>query len=500
MGYKKNGNVGGGSSAFLFVDNVKLTYYNPLALAKIQWAEAKEAAENFDQTVKMSAATLAALNDAIDTYATDAIASSEDIDEVNDAKNALTTAVNNANASKDVYVTLNTAITTVEGWTATTAAAGLRTKYNNGTYNDVTTTNDIYAEYQAAEIAALKADGAVDWTSVILNASFETGDMTGWSAESRSDTGVKDQSNGTYSITSGDPVDGSKLFNSWGGTAENNVYQTIKNLPAGTYTLTALLAGFKDESLVLAAGTTTNNVVVAGDKTVGYTVDVKFTLDATGDVVIKASNTKGSDNSDASFIKADNFHLYVATVSKTITSAGWATFCSPYALDLEHATGLTDAYIVTGGNAGVLTKTSVKGGTVPANTGLLLKGDAGTVTIPVVASSSTNVEANKLVGVNAATEIAANAGYVLMGSPSLGFYQNTNAFTVGANTAYLPSNFDGSGARDFFRLEDDFTGINAIEAAEAKAEGLKDGKYLIGNKVVLVKNGVKYSANGQILK
>ena len=48
--------------------------------------------------------------------------------------------------------------------------------------------------------------------------------------------------------------------------------------------------------------------------------------------------------------------------------------------------------------------------------------------------------------------------------------------------------------------EEDPTAINAIEAANAKAGALKDGKYLIGNKVVLVKNGVKYGANGQILK
>ena len=232
-----------------------------------------------------------------------------------DNYNALNTAIIQANTSKDVYATLNTAITNAEAWTATSAAAGLRAKYNNGEYANDVTANDIYAEYQAAEIAALVADdSAVDWTSVILNASFETGDKTGWDAESRNDTGVKDQSNGTYSITSGDPVDGLKLFNSWGGTAENNVYQTIKNLPAGTYTLTALLAGLKDETLVLAANETTGTVVVDGDKTVGYTAYVKFTLADATDVEIKASNTKSQDGSDASFIKADNFRLYKGDV------------------------------------------------------------------------------------------------------------------------------------------------------------------------------------------
>ena len=187
------------------------------------------------------------------------------------------------------------------------------------------------------------------------------------------------------------------------------------------------------------------------------------------------------------------------TVSKTITAAGWATYCSPYALDLANATGLTDAYIVTGGNGGVLAKTSVKSGTVPAYTGLLLKGSAGTATIPVVTSSTTDVSANKLVGVTTNTVIAANAGYVLMESPSLGFYKNSNAFTVGANTAYLPANFDGSSARGFIALDGDATGISTIaKSQEPNANSYYDlqgrrvaqptkGLYIKDGKIVIVK-------------
>ena len=166
-----------------------------------------------------------------------------------------------------------------------------------------------------------------------------------------------------------------------------------------------------------------------------------------------------------------------ATISKTISSAGWATYCSPYALDLANATGgLEDAYIVTGGATGVLTKTSVNGGTVPANTGLLLKGSEGlniVVTIPVVASSTTDVSANKLVGVNSETALdldddddgtADKSVYVLMNDATngLGFYQTTTtSFTVGANTAYLPSNFAGAGAPAFFSFDSETTGIGA---------------------------------------
>ena len=185
-----------------------------------------------------------------------------------------------------------------------------------------------------------------------------------------------------------------------------------------------------------------------------------------------------------------------ATVSKTITSAGYATYCSPYALDLANATGLTEAYIVTGASGNILNTTSVKGGTIPANTGILLEGE-GEVVIPVVASSSTDVSANKLVGVTSNKGIAAEAGYVLMDETAgVGFYQNKNAFTVGANTAYLPADF-ASEARSAYFLE----GVTAVEAVEAAAEAkAKEGKFIENGKLVIVKNGQKFNAAGAQVK
>ena len=187
-------------------------------------------------------------------------------------------------------------------------------------------------------------------------------------------------------------------------------------------------------------------------------------------------------------------------VSKAISSFGWATYCSPYALDLEHATGLTDACIVTGGAGGVLAKTSVKNGTVPANTGLLLKADEGTATIPVVASSSTNVSGNLLVGKTEAYNLAANDGYVLLnGGNGFGFYKNNNAFTVGANTAYLPAGFASDGARIFFSFDDDVTAINEAKSQQPTAigqffdlQGRKvaqpaKGLYIVNGKKVVIK-------------
>ena len=203
------------------------------------------------------------------------------------------------------------------------------------------------------------------------------------------------------------------------------------------------------------------------------------------------------------FLTTDHGYLSIQSLeTKAVTAAGWATYCSPYALDLEHATGLTDAFIVTGGDNGVLTKTSVKDGTVPANTGLLLKADEGTVTMPIVGASTTNVSANKLMGTTEIFNLAANDGYVLMetGTNGLGFYQNANAFTVGANTAYLPADFAGGApAREFFSLDDDATAISEAKSQQPMANGLffdlqgrkvaqpQKGLYIVNGKKVVMK-------------
>lgn len=185
------------------------------------------------------------------------------------------------------------------------------------------------------------------------------------------------------------------------------------------------------------------------------------------------------------------------TVSKTITSAGWATYCSPYALDFTgEIANLTDVYIVDGVTSGTtLNLVSVKGQTVPANTGLLIEGTEGTCVIPVAASGTADVSANDLVGTTVEATLNATKGYVLMGTPAVGFYKNNNNFTLGANTAYLPADFAGADARDFFGFDfgGEATGINAVENAKQSMEGVYN---LAGQRVAQPTRGL-YIVNGR---
>ncbi|MBR2154425.1 MAG: hypothetical protein IJ901_07415 [Bacteroidaceae bacterium] len=180
-----------------------------------------------------------------------------------------------------------------------------------------------------------------------------------------------------------------------------------------------------------------------------------------------------------------------ATVSKTITSAGYATYYSPYALDFS-STGLT-AYIATY-NATDKEVSFSEVTSVPANTGILLKGAEGNYAIPVVASSNTDVAGNVFVGVTEDTEVDAGIFVLLNGAQGVGFYKTENAFTVGANTAYIsvPS---GVKAR-FIGVEedDDATAITAIEATEAVNNGVIYN--LSGQRVVKPLKGI-YIQNGK---
>ena len=78
-------------------------------------------------------------------------------------------------------------------------------------------------------------------------------------------------------------------------------------------------------------------------------------------------------------------------------------------------------------------------------------------------------------------------------------YQVDSEVTLRNTRAYIAINTNSGGRQLILNLDENPTIINAIEAAEAAGEGLKDGKFLIEGKLVIVKNGVKYGANGQKL-
>lgn len=174
----------------------------------------------------------------------------------------------------------------------------------------------------------------------------------------------------------------------------------------------------------------------------------------------------------------------------TITSAGYATYCSEKDLDFSN-TGLT-AYkaTITGTEVSF---TEVK--QVPAGQGVLLKGAKGTYSVPVAANAAA-LTGNALIGVTEQTTVNESGIFVLLnGDSGVGFYKTTaNAFTVGAHTAYIPALPNSS--RDFIAV-DETTAIKAVESQQQDGEiynlagqrvaKAQKGLYIIGGKKVVIK-------------
>ena len=202
------------------------------------------------------------------------------------------------------------------------------------------------------------------------------------------------------------------------------------------------------------------------------------------------------------FTKGSNVGVGAITINcvrKSISEAGYATYCSPYALDFSgFGEKELKAYEATINGNEVTFSEGDK--LFAAGEGMLLKGAAeGTYTIPVIATATKN-ENNKLIGVLEETEITETGIFVLLnGGNGVGFYKTKSAFTVGAHTAYLPAQAGGNGAREFIAIDDNTTtGVNSIDNGQLTIDNVynlngqrvnnaKKGLYIVNGKKVVIK-------------
>ena len=145
-----------------------------------------------------------------------------------------------------------------------------------------------------------------DMTSYIVNPSFETGDLTGWSVVASSDTGVKTNT-GDY-VTEG--IDGNYLFNTW--WKGNPITQTVTGLPNGRYELKALMTSDPGDHLYLIANGE-HSTVFGSPNGKGEFVEGSMEFDVlngTATIGAVGGNDDGSFREDGYYwYKADNFRL-----------------------------------------------------------------------------------------------------------------------------------------------------------------------------------------------
>ncbi len=156
-----------------------------------------------------------------------------------------------------------------------------------------------------------------DYTYAVANPSFEWGNTYGWDVlATTSDTGVRENSNSTYTMSG---CDGKYVFNSWDDGAATIISQKINNLPAGHYVLQATFANWANEWVFLeimgqeGLASQRKAFQLSGDEKVGSVQTLEFEVgEGTPSITIRA----GGCNQDGSwsdyggrFYKVDNFKL-----------------------------------------------------------------------------------------------------------------------------------------------------------------------------------------------
>lgn len=312
-----------------------------------------------------------------------------------------------------------------------------------------------------------------------------------------------------FSSTSGklETIIGYEAFKGGAGTAPGNYNDGIRLYQkSGSYSYGGYITLTAPEGYMITGFSITSNDTYS--TTVDYTVDGRTNVGTGESLAASGEYSKdGLFNSSVSIfnlgsgsdgrLEIGKITVYYKVVSPvTISSAGYATFCSTRALDFSDVDDVTAYTASLSGSTVTFNKVT---GSVPAGTGLLLKGAADTYNIPVVASSTTDVSGNKLVGVTAATVIDGTSGnfFVLKKvGENVGFYKVNNAtYTVRANTAYL--NAEGAGAKDFIGFDDDeTTAIDNLTISQfvknAPVYNLAGQKVSNSYKGIVIVNGKKY--------
>lgn len=154
--------------------------------------------------------------------------------------------------------------------------------------------------------------------------------------------------------------------------------------------------------------------------------------------------------------------------SITITDAGFATFAASYPVDYS-ANGL-EAYAVKYAD-GKLTYNKIDG-IVPANTAVLLSGEAKEYILAAAEGTAPDVDTDLKVADGKTTGAANIYCLAKKTSNGVGFYQVSSDVTIPANKAYLEINAANSAKYYSIGIGGNTTGIQAIQQNSVKADGI----------------------------
>lgn len=180
------------------------------------------------------------------------------------------------------------------------------------------------------------------------------------------------------------------------------------------------------------------------------------------------------------------------SITATVGTAGYATFCTTATCKVP--SGLT-AYTATyNATSGKVDLTEVADGIIPANNGVILKGEAKEYTMETATSEVTTLAGNELVGLTEKKDVTeADNIYILVKDGGVVKFGKSASGTIAAGKAYLPI-LDASGAKVIDMNIGETTGINTVAT-----EKVEDGAYytLSGVKTTVPVKGMLYIHNGK---
>ncbi|GEM_PF-4819669 len=214
------------------------------------------------------------------------------------------------------------------------------------------------------------------------------------------------------------------------------------------------------------------------------------------------SGDDGNETSKLTFVNGKTYYVTYsdgwiekapANVTVTLNANGMATLNLPYKLDFSSdITNLEGAYWVKSITTDQLTATKIDA-IAPANTGMILKGDANAVvTIPVSTSDATAIDGNKLHATTVPATIAADYAFILKGAS----FVPASAGTIPVFKAYLLASDipDGEARELSMMFEDETTGINTMKTIVRSNEvryNLAGQRVSDNYKGIVISNGKK---------
>lgn len=206
------------------------------------------------------------------------------------------------------------------------------------------------------------------------------------------------------------------------------------------------------------------------------------------------------------FTPAKDVFAVNVTVNRTMTANVWNTLVVPFDMTIPSGWTVMEPTEFKDGTLTFGTASSIVAGkpyivkptetvTSFSATGVTLKKDLVNTTVGDLTMTGTY---EKIEAIDYSTQNSYIIG-IKDGNSSL--YKVNSAVSLKPFRAYFTVSGNDPSARVAIRFDDDTTGINVLEEENANENtGMKDGKYLENGRIIIVKNGVKYSTNGQIAK